>query len=320
MTLGRLRAAALGWLAVTMVPGGSALDDDSEPLFVIHNGRRVPTVIIPPARSRPAVPPGGALEVVPPALALEAPVADPDEPDVAELPSDEVDHSRTDRPRRRYAIGYYAGYPVSVPLAGRYGGYYPYLPPDYGRVLEDVYRAQRRITELERQRRFNVRDMRQRKARVLASHEKALSLGLEHLKRGDYAQAVVALQMAADLNHGDPACRIHLAQARLAQGHYEEAGQVLRRALQLQPKLAYVSLDLPSYCRSPDEFDRQVDGLAQWVKDHRAGPETHFLLGYMEFQRERLDRAYAAFQAAARGLPKDSLTATYLTITKPAAR
>ena len=294
--------------------------DDEQPLYVIHDGQRIPTVIIPPTNNERA-----AQEA-----SLEMVTLDP------ETQTEQLDRPRDlhDRPgiidepewgiplALRYGAGQYAGYPVSHcrRRADRWWRYDPYLRPGYRRNLEEAYRAGRYIFERERGRRFNQRDMKRRKARVLNSHEKALRLGLERIKSDKYTQAVVALTMAADLNQGDPACRIHLAQARLAQGHYEAAGRVLHRALQLQPKLVYVSLNLPSYYSAPEEFDRHVDALNSWVAGHRAGAYTYFLLGCMEFQRDNFDQAYAAFRIAIRGLPKDSLTQDYLEITKPPAR
>ena len=81
---------------------------------------------------------------------------------------------------------------------------------------------------------------------------------------------------------------------------------------QLQPKLRFISLDLPSYYAGFAEFDRHLDELAAWVKQHRAGANTYFLLGYMEFQRGNFEQAYAAFRIARQGLPRDSLTNSYV--------
>ncbi len=184
-------------------------------------------------------------------------------------------------------------------------------------ATENAYRAQRYIAQREQGRHHNARYMAQREARVLANHERTVVAGLEQLRAGEYRQALIALTMAAELNHGDPACRIHLAQVHMALGHYDDAGTVLRRALQLQPKLRFMSLGLPSYYFEAAEFDRHVDQLSTWLKANRATAETYFLLGYMEFQRGNFDTAHAAFRVAQRGLRDDALTASYLELTKP---
>lgn len=218
-----------------------ASDDESEPLYVIHNGQRIPTVIIPPKPGslQPARP--ALVRVVQgnPAATLHA--QDADAPDRPRRPDAAADDPESPYDGRQYHnVGHYAGYPVSIPRWPRpgwsYTPYVPYAPPRYyGDVLKETYRARRWIRDQERGRVSNVRDMKRRKARVLAGHEKALRRGLEELRAGHYAQAVIALTMAAELNHADPACRIHLAQARLAQRHYGEAAKVLRRASSCSP-------------------------------------------------------------------------------------
>lgn len=315
------RAAVLILTAAGLTVGAAASDDDAAPLYVVHNGKRIPTVIIPPTSSADGAARHALLEVVELELAEDA-EAD-SRPGQSEAGEPDAGGDVSYRPRR-HELRHYAGHPVSVLRRAGYDGYYEryygsYLPPGYGRTIKELYRAERYARERERARRFNRRDMRQRQERILNNHERALRVGLEQLKSGEYARAVVALTMAAQLNQGDPACRIHLAQARMALGHYQEGGKTLRRALQLQPKLVYVGLNLPSYYSDPGEFDEHVDRLARWVKENRASGETYFLLGYMEFQREDFEAAYAAFRIAARAMPKESLIRTYLNITRPAS-
>ena len=98
---------------------------------------------------------------------------------------------------------------------------------------------------------------------------------------------------------------------------YDEAGKVLRRALQLQPNLVYIDLKLDKYYPQPGKFAECTDALAAWVREHRVGRDAYFLLGYAEFQRGNFERAYAAFRKVARVMPKDPLTRAYLEITRP---
>ena len=157
-----------------------------------------------------------------------------------------------------------------------------------------------------------------RKAHLLTKHEQAVMAGVRLLKQGDYKRAVVALTLAAKLNHGDPACRIHLAQARLARRQYREAGLAVRRGLQLQPKLVYADLHLDRYYEEEGELDRYAAALDTWIRESGAPPEVHFLLGYLEFQRGRFDAAHVAFKRVSNSLPDDRLTRSLLDITKPA--
>lgn len=94
---------------------------------------------------------------------------------------------------------------------------------------------------------YNYRDMQQREDKLVAQSAKALKAGVEKLRAGEYNQAIAPLTMSAKMNQGDPASRIHLAQARLARGDYVLAGKLLRRALELQPNLIYADLHLDQY-------------------------------------------------------------------------
>lgn len=286
-----------------LVAAAQASDEDGQPLYILREGKRVPTVVIPRTSSSETrlavveypfqVQPGGQEQESPPAELFA----------------------------RRYEVGYYAGYPVSICRGGPWdwGWGAPYRP-DYERAIRETYRARRYVDNRERGRQFNIRDMQQRQERILNSHEAALRSGLEYLRAGSYQQAVVAFSMAAELNHGDPACRIHLAQARLALAQYDDAAAALRRALQLQPKLAFLTLNLGKYYPEPADLDRFTDDLAAWLRKNRAPANVYFLLGYLEFQRGNFEAAQAAFQVAQRGLPNDALTRNYLSLTKPPGR
>jgi tetratricopeptide (TPR) repeat protein len=230
-------------------------------------------------------------------------------------------------PHRSYALDrryredarYYRTYrhPPTAPFYPLPGVSYGYGPYGVHRWLADAYYAGRYDERYDRQHRFNRRDMRRRKQRLLDKHEQAVEAGLEQLRRGETARAIVAFTLAAKLNQGDPACRIHLAQARLAEGHYGEAALALRRALELQPKLVYVDLHLQEYYASAGVLDESTDRLAQWVNENDARGDVPFLLGFFEFQRGDFAAAHAAFERAAQDLPDDDLTHDYLEITKP---
>ena len=196
------------------------------------------------------------------------------------------------------------------------GGYYDHYYGPFRSPVDDYIS----LSEYERYRKDwdrHRREMEVRKAHLLTKHEQAMMAGVRLLKQGDYKRAVVALTLAAKLNHGDPACRIHLAQARLARGHYREAGLALRRALQLQPQLVYTDLHLDTYFQNENQLDQCTDGLDEWVRENDAPSEVHFLLGYLRFQRGDFETAHAAFERVRKVLPDDDLTRNYLEITKP---
>ena len=140
------------------------------------------------------------------------------------------------------------------------------------------------------------------------------------MRAGRFRAALVALTLAGELNQGDAACRLHLAQTRVALGHDKEAAEVLRRALQLQPKLVAMPLNLDRYYPEPENFASDIDALATRLAQRQATADEYFLLGFMQFQRGNFDAAYAAFEHTAAEMPKDELTQSYLQLTKPASR
>ncbi len=185
----------------------------------------------------------------------------------------------------------------------------------------DLQRARRAEQRAARNEWLNERDARRRNVRLSGAHAEAIHEGLALMEAGKYREAIVPLTRAADLNHADPGCRIHLAQARLAVGHDAEAAQALRRALELQPKLVPMRLDLQQYYPDAADFEAQIDALAARLNARPLVPaDEYLLLGFFEFQRGRLDAAHAAFRQAARGLPRNDIVWEYLAITKPVAR
>lgn len=167
---------------------------------------------------------------------------------------------------------------------------------------------------------WNQHDMAKRAKRATSRSGQALQSGLDQLSAGEYRRAVIALTLSAKLNHGDPASRLHLAQARLALGHYVEAAHVMRRALQLQPLLVYMDLQLDEQYPNPDVYSQAVAQLTRHVFDRRgkASAEEAFLLGFLEFQRGEFDASHRALRLAARGLKECDLTRELLSVTKPA--
>lgn len=185
------------------------------------------------------------------------------------------------------------------------------------RDLDDAYSAGRRHERREQAYIWNEGDMARRADKTLEHHERALRAGVALLREGRYPRAVVALTLATELNHADPASRIHLAQALLAQGHYDDAGRALHRALQLQDRLIYMNLNLAEYYPKPADFDEHVAALARSVAERPTG-DACFLLGFMEFQRDHFDAAHAAFVAAQKRGARDLATSAFLRITRPA--
>lgn len=191
--------------------------------------------------------------------------------------------------------------------------------PFVARNFRELQRAERAEDRQARAERRAERAWERRRMQLLRSNYEVTRMGLAELQAGQYRQAVITLTRAAELDHSDAASRLHLAQARLALGHDAEAAAALRRALELQPKLVPMELELEATYPSPADFAAQVDALAaRLLVNPRATADEYFLLGFMEFQRGRMDQAHAAFRKARRGLPDDEHLEMYLDLTKPA--
>lgn len=214
------------------------------------------------------------------------------------------------------------GYPP--PVYYGYGhAYGPHAAP-YGYIhpfgsISEAYQAGRADERDYQRYNFNINDMNRRQERLLSARDKALSAGLAQMRAGAYAQAVTALSMAAELDQGDPAARIHLAQVRLALGQHEEAGKLVQRALELQPKLTFMDLKLARYYAAPEEFDRYADRLAQQVAAAPAPYPSLLLHGYIEYQRGNFAAAHLASQRLIRVTPRSDLVKALLQLTLPPA-
>ncbi len=189
----------------------------------------------------------------------------------------------------------------------------------YARSLGEAYNSGRLDERYDARRLANQADMAARKQRLESSHASALHVGIEQLREGRFEAAIVTLTLASELDNGDPACRVHLAQARLALHHFAEAGAALRRALQLQSKLIYLDLgferDLPAAAL---QDARAALRLA--AEKASADVDTRFLRAYLEFQLGNLADAHHAFTALAHAMPQDTTVAAFVRISKPAAR
>lgn len=216
-------------------------------------------------------------------------------------------------------VGRYRPNPLAPQL--QYFVYMDLRDPAVAENWRRLYRAQRAEVRNQQAEERGRRDMVRRRQRLLRTHAEAVAAGTEQMRAGEYRQALLAFTLAAELDHGDPGCRIHMGLTRLALGHDLEAAKAVRRALELQPKLVPIPLKLDQYFPSVEEFDEHVEALRERLEQNpRPTADEYFLLGFLEFQRGRFDEAHAAFTQARRGFPKDERLTQFLTLTKPAGR
>jgi len=184
-------------------------------------------------------------------------------------------------------------------------------------ALEGAYLARSEHDRKQLLRLYRFRDANERQHRLTSKHEQAVAAGVAQLKTGDYPAAIASLSLAGELDKSDPIARIHLAQARLALGQYEDAATALRRALELQPKLIYLDLRLWTYYRQPAELTQYVAAFEKWLQSNPATAEAYFMFGYLSYQIGQRADARDALQRVADARPRDTLARELLSIAKP---
>ena len=187
---------------------------------------------------------------------------------------------------------------------GRYGYYgrgydygYGYGDWTFGEGYWEGRRDGRRYAEWERRYELGRR-----------AYADAMSDGLLAFRNGDYSQAVRHFVRAAKTNQGAAASRIHAAHAMVAIGRYHEALPALRRAFQLQPKIAYLALDIRrDYGRKAD-LDAHVKELAGATREAQDDPALWLLLGYYQFYSGREAAAIGSLNKVDELAPGDFMT------------
>ncbi len=130
------------------------------------------------------------------------------------------------------------------------------------------------------------------------SYLKAMEAGVRAFQSGDYSLASRQFVLASQLNQGDSAARLHAAHALVALARFEEAARTVRRALQLQPKLVFLPLDIRGDYGRLSDFDEHTRKLRDAATQAGDNANLWFLLGYWDFFSGRADQAAESLQKA----------------------
>ncbi|MCC7291122.1 MAG: hypothetical protein IT449_03555 [Phycisphaerales bacterium] len=95
----------------------------------------------------------------------------------------------------------------------------------------------------------------------LKSYLDAMEAGQAAFASGNYGKASQLYILAARMSQGDPASRVCAGNSLIALGRYDEAAQILRRAFELQPKLAYLPLDIRGEYQVAGDFETHLAAL-----------------------------------------------------------
>ncbi len=154
-----------------------------------------------------------------------------------------------------------------------------------------------------------VREGNQRTERLLVAAGTHMSRGLELFRASRFREAADAFRLASDTNQGDPAARLYAAHAHFAIGRYRDAVRYLRRALELQPKVAMLRYDIRDDYGDQAQFNAQLAALDNALSLAPQDLDRALLMGYVRLYTNDPDGAYQALSQALQLEPGDALAA-----------
>lgn len=186
------------------------------------------------------------------------------------------------------------------------GGYVIGSGPDL--AFLDAYLAGKRtgqsIAELESARDRN----------LLRTAADAIRQGLTLFKAGRYEEAADAFRIACSSNHGDAAARILAGHAYFATGRYGQAMSYIRRAFQLQPKITYLNFDLRRDYGRPEDFDKHLKALREYLDSRPRDYSAWLLLGYVQRYGGDREGSVGSLRRAYEIEPRDRLVRMLLDV------
>ena len=129
-----------------------------------------------------------------------------------------------------------------------------------------------------------------------------LRAGEMYLKQGRYYRAADSYTLASIYKPDDPLCYAGRSHALFAAGEYISSALFLSRALEIFPEYARFKIDLVAMVGDRDKLESRIADVEEWLQRSDA-PELQFLLGYVYYQMDRLQRAKQAIDAAYEKMP-----------------
>ncbi|HSW44900.1 MAG TPA: hypothetical protein VLM89_04960 [Phycisphaerae bacterium] len=130
----------------------------------------------------------------------------------------------------------------------------------------------------------------------LMSHASAhLDQGVRFFRQGQYQQAADTFQLSSETDQGDPLSRIYAGHALFALGRYRDAVRHIRRAFELQPRIAYLTYDIRGDYENPAMFDQQLEHLGKALVMAPRDPDRLFMMGYLHYYTGRRAAAWRYF-------------------------
>ena len=133
----------------------------------------------------------------------------------------------------------------------------------------------------------------------------SITHGVRMFQEADYQNAARQFLLAARLNQGDPASRLHGTYALVAIGNYEKAADMAYEAIKLQSKLPYLPLDIRSEYGQEADYQMHFDQLEKFTSETKDNSRLWLLLGFYQYFSDNPSAAMVSMNRAKELSPRD---------------
>lgn len=145
--------------------------------------------------------------------------------------------------------------------------------------------------------------------RIAPSHPQVAAIeGMVALRRGDADRALATLAQAAQAAPDDPIVRNALGFAYIAKGHFAFAEQAFRKQLEQQPDSVALRGLIADLVRRQGRAADAADEAAVLLQGDNVAPGVQRVVGELELEAGRTDRALPPLKAAFAAMPRDRRT------------
>lgn len=123
----------------------------------------------------------------------------------------------------------------------------------------------------------------QRAGRLINQSAEMFDEGILLFRDGHYERAAIKWIGAGDTNQGNAAARLHAGHAMFALGRYADGVEMLARAFELSPTLAYKTYDIRDEYGNQSDFELHLANLKARVVQRPTDPNAMAMLGYVLF-------------------------------------
>ena len=134
-----------------------------------------------------------------------------------------------------------------------------------------------------------------RSTSLMAHASVQIDRGVKLFQQGQYQQAADTFQLASETDQGDPISRVYAGHSLFALGRYRDAVRNIRRAFELQPRIAYLTYDIRGDYDDPARFEQQLNELGKALDLAPRDPDRLFLMGYVHYYVGQRSASYRFF-------------------------